>query len=238
MRNWCMVLVVLMYACGGKSADVTGSEAVQAPIVSAVQLQAPSALMGRWSTAENALMTPGSDNVVILTPSYAKDDVEGLARFLVARRLPVIVYAGHIYCNDRSGWESAWVTFNAYLEPLRASGVLVGIQPLDEPRWTGYQANADAAYADVRARGYRVLATEYADQVWGPFFNKRPNVDWWAITCYPYPGAKWTAQRCEERLVDDRSVDTLAAINGSGYDSLPWIRAAERQGRGWLVWEE
>jgi hypothetical protein len=84
-----------------------------------------------------------------------------------------------------------------------------------------------------------VLATEYADQVWGPYFSKRPaNTDWWAITCHFFSGSKWTSARCGERLSDDRTVDVLAMLDGRGYDASPWIAEAERVGRGWLVWEE
>lgn len=232
------VILLGALACGGGSASVSGPDPVaEAPALE--QLGAPPVLRGRWATGDRAALVPPSDNVVVLTPSYAEDEPEAIARALAARRLPVIVFAGHVYCNAPSTWAAAWASFDRYLEPFRTAGVLVGIQPLDEPLHTGFGDKVAAAHADAKARGHRVLATEWADQVWGPYSARRPaNTDWWAITCYPYPGTKWTSARCGERLTDARDVDVLAAIHGHGYDSTAWIAEATSRGKGFLVWEE
>jgi hypothetical protein len=235
-----LIIIAGVVGCGS-GASVAGPSSVSdietpAPVP---QLAPPPVLRGRWATGDKAALVPPSDNIVVLTPSYAEDEPEAIARALAARRLPVIVFAGHIYCGSPSTWPAAWASFDRYLEPFRMAGVLVGIQPLDEPLLTGYGDKVAAAHADAKARGYRVLATEWADQVWGPYSSRRPaNTDWWAITCYPYPGTKWTSARCGERLTDARDVDVLAAIHGHGYDSAAWIAEATSRGKGFLVWEE
>ena len=230
---------VSITACDGSGP--TGPTEQPTMALPTIQLQAPSKLKGQWATATEAPYMPGNHNVVVLLINYARDDPKETARLLAERRLPVIVYAGHIYSQSPEKWAASWAYFDTYLEPFKAAGVLVGIQPVDEPRHQGTGAfpYPDRANADAKARGYRVLATEWADQVWGPWFNTRPaGVDWWAITCYPFPGTKWTAERCGERLRDYPSVDTLAVISGHGYDPQPWISVAEARGRGWLIWEE
>ena len=230
---------VSVTACGGSSpSGPTDPPAVTPPVI---QLQAPSKLKGQWATAAEAPYVPGNHNVVIIRPRYAADDPKETARLLAERHLPAIVYAGHIYSQSPEKWAAGWATFDTYLEPYKAAGVLVGIQAVDEPIHQGRETFPfpDRANADAKARGYRVLATEWADQVWGPWFNTRPvGVDWWAVTCYPFPGTKWTSERCGERLRDYPSVDILVTISGHGYDPQPWISEAERVGRGWLVWEE
>jgi hypothetical protein len=232
------VLLTLGAGCGKGGGVSSPSEPPEVP---RPVLGPPAVLQGRWATAEEAPHVPPSDNVVIIKPSYARDNPGETARLLAERRLPAIVYAGHIYSQSPEKWAAGWAYFETYLAHFKAAGVLVGIQAVDEPRHQGREAfpYPDRANADAKTRGYRVLATEWADQVWGPWFTPRPaGVDWWAVTCYPFPGTRWTSERCGERLRDYPSVDILAAISGHGYDPQPWIDQAKAQGRGWLVWEE
>jgi len=237
-------LALMLGGCGdggGSLTTPTRDLALTDAPKSSIQLQAPARLKGQWTTAQEAPYVPGNHNVVVITPSYARDDPQETARLLAERRLPAIVYAGHIYSQGPEKWAASWAYFETYLAPFKAAGVLVGIQAVDEPRHQGDKAFPfpDRANADAKARGYRVLATEWADQVWGPWFTARPpGVDWWAVTCYPFPGTKWTSQRCGERLTDYGTVDILGVIDGSGYDAQPWIAEAEAKGRGWLIWEE
>lgn len=225
---WLVAMFGTLVACGG--ASVSGpSQVVENVEKSAVQLQAPSVFHGRWATLDRVESLPSGDNVVILTPNYARDDVHSAARVLASRRLPAIVYAGHIYANSPSTWSSAWANFDAYLQPLRDEGVLVGIQPLDEPLHTGYGGNVSAAIADAHSRGYRVLMTEWADQVWGPWTSTRPTgVDWFYVTC-GYGVPMWTQARCGERMAERSWVDGLAVLEGD--------ESYEQPGKGLLVWE-
>ena len=232
------LILVAAFGCGGGS--VSGPDPVAPPAPALEQLPAPAVLRGRWAPGDQAALVPPGDNVVLLTPSYANDEPREIARALAARHLPVIVYAGHIYVHPPSTWSGAWVNFAAYLEPFRAAGVLVGLQPLDEPRHMGYQDLVAAAHADARARGYRVLATEWADQVAGRWHTPRPpGTDWWAMTCTQYPGTMWTASRCGEALAERADVDALAAPGfdaGTGPpDRAAWTAAAGSKGLLW--WE-
>jgi len=242
MRVWLAFvaagLLTVAAGCGGGGSVAGPSpvpEAVTAPVV---RLAPPAKLRGQWAEAADAAHVPGDHNVVVITPSYAKDDTETVARELAARRLPVIVFAGHIYHNRPETWDAAWTRFAQYLEPFDRAGVLVGLQPLDEPAGYAWGHMVPRAYAHAKARrpDLRQLLTEipnYVDES-GPYrLDYRGSYDWFHLTCYPYAQTRWNLETCEQEYREHPEWD--AAIL-DGIDSAAWVRMAERQGRGWLIW--
>ncbi len=239
MRVLGVLCVLVLVACGGS--HPTGASEVPTVGPTYTQLQAPVKLKGEWSTASAAPDVPGDHNVVVITPSYAKDDPESVSFRLADRRLPAIVYAGHIYENDPSTWGAAWVTFEAYLKPFKDRGVLVGIQPLDEPAHHGKAGVVAVAIADVRARGYRVLLTEVIDYIDESGFAgwrvSYPRVDWFHVTCYPYPQTRWNLNTCAQEYLEHPEWDA-AILDTSWSNADAWVSMVQGKGRGWLLWRE
>ena len=236
MRVSAVLCLVVLVACGGGSP--TGAST---PEVGAVysQLQAPVKLRGEWSTASEAPYVPGEHNVVIITPSYAKDKPEDVAFWLADRHLPAIVYAGFIYESPQNTWASAWVNFDKYLKPFKDKGVLIGIQPLDEAAHHGKFGVVPAAIADVRARGYRVLLTEVIDYIdeSGFYKLKYPQVDWFHVTCYPFPQSRWNLNTCAQEYLEHPEWDA-AILDTNWSNADQWVQMAQSKGRGWLLWRE
>ena len=222
--------LALVVACGVSNhgtAPSTVPEPAPAPAPPAL-----STLRGDWIRGTDVVgaQLPAGSNAVVVLPSYADDQPGEIARELQARRLAAVVFAGHIFHGDPSRWDADWSYFESrYLAPLRAAGVLVGAQPVDEPAHNGLSVErVEAACRYVHARGLRTLTTEavrYVDDgSSGPGYRRpRPATDWYAVTCYDDPGTVYTVERCAELYARHPEWDVVAA---QGFDA----------GRGLLWW--
>ena len=143
-------------------------------------------------------------------------------------RGPIILSAHHCFGSpglSKDYMKAEWEHTKRWAGGITVDAVLV----IDEPKHNGIpQEQLDYAISLVRVDGYRTFVTEtvqYADQ--------RPNVDYFGVTCYDWPGiGSHTLDQCITYYQDHPEWNVVI---GQGFDWQPRSGTVTAQMNAWLT---